>query len=401
MKIFRLIFIAVLSVAVSCVNKGNIEIPEVNIWKPQVPDQPSEDVEFYKGVTMTFASYLEETGGKSYMEDGRKKDPYISVKDHGGNIVRLSLEPEGYPRTAGMDAVSAPDVDWQEMHRVKKDMLRAKNAELDVFLTLKPEKSIARCWLNEDGSVPSREVLGKKLYDWIYASLEELDGQGTLPAIVSVGNEVNAWFMVPESYMESGREKYDYQGNVYFLSQGLKAVKDFSKAKNVEIMTACHIFSPDAIQWWCREHKGITNCDMLAISWYLGYPGHSMDSWTDYSSIVKWLKTNCKWDFFVLETSYPYTLENADNQTNIYYADQDWATGSTSPAKQRTFLSDMAGKLRDAGALGMITWGNESLPTDCYIYANDDWGKGSSWENNSYWDSSCNLHEGIDWMSDL
>ncbi len=34
---------------------------------------------------------------------------------------------------------------------------------------------------------------------------------------------------------------------------------------------------------------------------------------------------------------------------------------------------------------GVITWGNEWVGCDCYIYA-DQWGKGSSWENKAYWD---------------
>lgn len=394
MKIGKYVLGCVAASCMACSQIRDIDIPDVNNYTP---------MPFYRGVTMSFASYLEEVGGETYKEGGVAKDPYYSVRDHGGNMIRLLLEPEGFVRTPGMDAIQAPDVDWQEMKRVKKDMLRAKQAGLEVFLTLKPEKTIARCWLNDDGTIPERSVLGQKLYDWCYATLDELYAQGTLPAIVSIGNETNAWFMVPESYMEAGNEQYDYEGNVYFLNRGLQAVRDFCKAKGVSIKTACHIFSPSNIRWWCQEHydRGLKNCDILALSWYVGYPGHSMGEWKDYASIVQWLRTNPKMYLFLLETSYPYTLENADKQTNVYYADQDWATGETSAAKQRAFLSEMASELNKAGALGMITWGNESLPTDCYIYANDDYGRGSSWDNNSYWDASCNLHEGIDWMKSI
>jgi hypothetical protein len=87
-------------------------------------------------------------------------------------------------------------------------------------------------------------------------------------------------------------------------------------------------------------------------------------------------------------------------QANAYNADL-YPNGIISPAIQRATLGKLALELKEAGANGMVTWGNESLPTDIYIYANDEWGKGSTWENNSYWDATCNLHEGIDWMQDV
>lgn len=396
-RISFLFFFFALTAVASCSQKPDIYIPDVNYWKPT----PPADDSFYRGTTMTFASYLEEVGGKVYKENGVAKDPYLSVKDHGGNMIRLSLEPEGYVRTTGMDAISAPDIDWALMSRVKRDMLRAKNAGLEVFLTLKLEKNIARCWLNGDGSVPSNEVLGQKLYDWCYASLEELSAQGTLPKIVAIGNEINAWFMVPESWMATGNEQYNYANNVFFVNKGLAAVKKFNADKGTDIRTACHIFSPSHIKWWFTEHynRGLTDFDMLALSWYIDYDGHSMGEWRNFKEITAWLKTKNK-DLFLLESSYPYTLENADQQANPYNAGL-YPNGVTSPALQRAFFVGLARELADAGALGLISWGSESLSTTAYIYANDQWGKGSSWDNNSYWDAQCNLHEGIDWMKDI
>jgi arabinogalactan endo-1,4-beta-galactosidase len=146
---------------------------------------------------------------------------------------------------------------------------------------------------------------------------------------------------------------------------------------------------------------GLTDFDILAISYYLNYPGHSMGNWASFAALGKWLKSNYGKDFMILETSYPYTLVNADSQTNVYYAGLYESGGTTSPAKQRTFFAEMAQSVKDGGGLGMITWGSESLATNAYIYANDSWGKGSSWDNNSYWNEQNNLHEGINWMEDL
>jgi arabinogalactan endo-1,4-beta-galactosidase len=356
---------------------------------------PTTTPSFYKGVTMTFASYLEDVGNMTYKENGVAKDPYQSIKDHGGNIVRLPLEPEVFSRTPGMNAIGAPDVDWELMARLKKNMLRAKNAGLDVVLTLKHEKNIPACWAH----ITDKDELGKTLYDWCYNSLDELYKQGTVPAIVTIGNEIDAWFMVPSEYMISGQEQFDYPGNVFYINKAIAAVKQFNSDKGTNIRTACHLSSPEHIKWWFSEHydKGLRDFDILALSWYPGW--HSMGTWKSFAEVAAWLKSKGK-DMMVLETSYPYTLENADMQANAYNADL-YPNGIISPAIQRATLGKLALELKEAGANGMVTWGNESLPTDIYIYANDEWGKGSTWENNSYWDATCNLHEGIDWMQDV
>lgn len=363
--------------------------PEESIVTP-----PAEHT-FYKGVTMTFASYLEDVGHKTYKENGIAKDPYQSIHDHGGNIVRLQLEPELFNRTAGMNAIKAPDIDWQVMSRLKKNMLRAKNAGLEVVLTLKHEKYIPNCWAD----ITDKQKLGETLYDWCYKALDELYNQGTVPVIVTMGNEIDAWFMVPADYMVKGKEKFDYPGNVFFLGKGLAAVRQFNRDKGTNIRTACHLSSPEHIKWWFSKHydQGLQDFDILALSWYPGW--HSMGEWANFAEAASWLKSKGK-DMMLLETSYPYTLQNADSQANAYNANL-YPNGKTSPAVQRSVLSSLALELKAAGAIGMVTWGNESLPTDIYIYANDEWGKGSTWENNSYWDANCNLHEGIDWMQDV
>ncbi len=378
-------------VNVSCTNKPDIDIPDVNNWKP------SDDTIFYKGTTMSFASYLEDVGGLVYRENGVSKDPYMSVKSSGGNMIRLLLEPEGFVRTPGMTVAGAPEIDWQLLPRVKEDMLRAKSAGLDVVLTLKPEKTVCRMW----EGITDHTSLGDTLYNWCYSVLDELARQNTLPAIVAMGNEINAAFMSPAD--DYANNIYDYERNVYFVNRGIAAVRAIEKKYNKKILVAVHIFSPSNAEWWLDQHydRGLTDFDILAFSYYLNYPGHSMGNWVSFAQLGQWLKTYYGKRFMILETSYPYTLANADDQANVYDAGLYESGGTTSPAKQRQYFLNLAKAVSDGEGLGMITWGSESLPTQAYIYANDTWGKGSSWDNNSYWDGQCNLHEGIKWMGDL
>lgn len=347
---------------------------------------------------MQFASYLEDVAGKVYYEDGVATDPYISIKNHGGNTIRLFLEPEIFERTSGMNIEPrAEDINWQDISRVKGDMLRAKRAGLDVILTLKPERVICRKWEH----ITNDEALGRELYDWCLEVLNELADQGTYPKIVVMGNEVNAAFMSTKA--DYDKNIYNYSRNAKFLKWGLDAIKEFNREHNRDIKSAIHIFSPSHIKFWFEKHytQAELDFDIFAISYYKYFEGHNMDNWANYKEIVDWLKNNYQKDFMVLETAYPYTTENHDGGNNTYYADIDWETGKTSPEDQRAFLATMAKKVKDAGGIGLITWGSDSLPHDVYQYPNDEWGRCSSWENTSYWDGQCMLHDGVNWMRDL
>lgn len=205
--------------------------------------------------------------------------------------------------------------------------------------------------------------------------------------------------MSPES--DYNNNIYDYERNVFFVNKGIKAVRDISAKYNTNMKTAVHVASPSNVTWWLGEHydRGLTDFDILTISYYYGYEGHSMGGWRNWSHLGQYLRGTIGKDFMILETSFPWTHDNGDLQFNPYNAVE---TGyEASPADQKRWLTNFAREIRAAGGLGVITWGSETLPTTAWIYNDPSWGKGSSWENNSHWDFSGNLHEGIDWMSDV
>ncbi len=349
---------------------------------------------FYTGTSTSFVSYLEDNGTVTYKESGAVKDPYLSVRDNGGNMIRLILEPEALPRNAVMDAEGAPDIDWQTWTRVKKDLQRAKDAGLEVVMTLKLEKTVPKVWQH----ITDQEQLGQTLYDWCYEMLDEM-GKIKMPKIVAIGNEINAAFMSPES--DYNNNVYNYERNVFFVNKGIKAVRDIARKYNTEIKTAVHIFSPGNLTWWLSEHyeRGLTDFDVMALSYYYGYPGHSMGSWRSFTHLGQYLRGALGKDFMIMETSFPWTILNGDAQANNYGVTENGYEAT--PADQRRWLANLANDVRQAGGLGVISWGNESLPTTTWIYPDTGYGKGSTWENNSYWDFDGNLHEGIKWMGDV
>lgn len=373
---------------------------------------------FYKGTTMCFASYVQDLG-LVYRENGSPKDPYKSVKDHGGNIVRLQLDQVEFAKYNGAT------IDWQSYSRVLADAKKAKDAGLEIFLTLKPdydqytETSSHHNLLPSAWASKSDAEIGQLLYDWVYSTLENLAKEKIFPAIVAVGNEVNVGFLKPSSSSAA-----DASRTGKLLSYGFKAVRDYAKKYNASVLSAIHLADPSKAMAVLQtmESAGAVDYDIIALSYYPGKDiGHTLPNTTVKNTCEAFQKKYSK-PVMIVETAYSFTTGSVgstykgDYCNNAYnYPDWNDATNATNytPKKQREWLKGLAQEVKDGGGVGLITWGTESLPDELtgketghgkglYTYP-ASWGYGSTWENNSYWDftSGNNLHEGIDWMKDV
>lgn len=411
----------------ACAEKNNVlPAPDPDPENPGT-EEPANTPEFFsdgfmKGTTLCFAQYEMDLGLK-YREGDKEKDPYASLKDHGGNIVRLQLNFEDFPVYKGAT------IDWASWKRVLADAKKAKANGLDVLLTLKPDADVFHDGGTTDHNVvpaawmPKNETqLGDALYEWVYGVLCDLAKEEIYPRAVAVGNEVTVGFL-----KASASDRADAARTGRLLMKGFRAVRDYAARYNPDVISLLHIDNPSLIEWFVAEIRrtGCSDFDAVATSWYPGTQiGHRMGNgkYATFAGICAELKAQ-GYGFMVLETAYTFTLGNdaagkwagdwCDN--SYYYPDWDDKKNAENytPARQRAWLGALAKELKDAGALGLVTWGTESLPDllsgkadghglGLYTYP-ADWGYGSTWENNSYWDftDGNNLHEGIDWMKDV
>jgi len=102
---------------------------------PPTPPPAPVDIPFMKGTTMSFANYMRDLG-LVYREAGVETDPYESVRRHGANVVRLQLD------MVPFDDYDGCRIDWQRYERVAADAACARDAELDIILTLKPDSDV-------------------------------------------------------------------------------------------------------------------------------------------------------------------------------------------------------------------------------------------------------------------
>lgn len=378
--------------------------------KPVPPTEATEQTPgldiFYKGGTMCFASYFEDAG-LVYRENGEPADPYASMKAHGANCVRLQLDMLSFAKKEGQT------IDWQTMDRVMEDAKRAKKHGLEIFLTMKPDHDIYTEVPTSHNNLPgiwagkSESELGQALYDWVYDSLSGLAAEGIFPAIVAVGNEVSVGFLKPApdaaaDNLRTGR----------LLKYAHRAVRDYAADWNPACLSAVHVENPSRAAWCISqiETAGATDYDIVAVSWYPGSKiGHSLPAGQDMKAFAGSFGDK---KMMIVETAYTFTDGMAggkwqgDNCNNAYDY-PDWGSdsenaGNYTPAKAREWLRSLAEDIRAGGGAGLLTWGTESLPAEGIYTYPADWAKGSTWENNSYWDftDGNNLHEGIDWMKD-
>jgi len=394
-------------------NGGDTPEPTPSYTRPII-------TKFYKGTTMSFASF-EQDLGLVYRENGQVTDPYKSVKNHGANIVRLQLDQISFEKYSGVT------VDWQGYNRVLADAKKAKAEGLDIFLTLKPDYDTYSDTSADHNLLPSiwkskTDVqIGEVLYEWVYSTLEKLSKEGINPAFVAVGNEVNLGFLKP-----SATSGIDAARTGKLLAYGWKAVREYAKTYNKNCAIAVHIANPSRAESAISDivKAGGDEFDVVALSYYPAKSiGHTLP-YNTVSTTVSELKKKTSKQVMVLEASYSFTDGYKDSKwagdycDNSYY-DPEWSNDAAvrasqySPAKQRAWLKDLAEQVKSGGGVGLITWGTESLPDELsgkeeghgkglYTYP-AKWAYGSTWENNSYWDftNNNNLHEGIDWMKDI
>lgn len=339
---------------------------------------------FYKGTMMTFAPRLMSSPcGIVYKDGGVPTNPFKSIKDHGGNMARLWAGPDG-PLT-NQYTIDGP-LDFGCWYNVKKDVATAKSYGLDVFMTYF-NSDIPTSWANV-----TDDVLPDTIYKFVYRTLDDLGKVNALPSIVAIGNEINKYFM-----HRAGLNGIDYNRMVRLLNPGLNAVDSISKKYGVTIRKALHIYNPSAVPAWMQNitSAGMTNFDILAISYYPQW--HTLGSFTSVGAVAPFLKGNYKKDFMVLETSCPWTSSDFDTHANIYTLIPSQYSQTPSPAVQRQYMEDMATDVSSRGGIGVLYWGAEWVASSCVIYA-DEWGPGSSWDNNTWWDNNDNLHDGINWL---
>lgn len=363
-----------------------------NDTSPAPPDPPKTVVytwqQFVMGSDMSYVNIVETMGGV-YKVNNAVQDPFTTIKSNGNNTVRVRLW-HNPSWQAGLNGGAI----YGNLADVTKTIQRAKNAGMAVNLDIHYSDS----WTDPGKQeIPASwkglplNIMADSVYNYTKATLEYLAAKNLVPEMIQVGNETNSGMLWPVGKTDGGWTAF-----ATLIKSGIKAVRDFSTTSAIKPKIILHEAQLQSAVYWTTQLKnaGVTDYDILGLSHY--YKWSTVNNWTDVSNTIAQLKTLSGKDVMIVETAFPFTNANADSYNNIFYDASGAAVGyNFSPEGQKQYYTDLVKAIVKGGGKGVMLWEPGWITSNL----NDGWGKGSSWENNAFWDYTGNLHAGIQFMT--
>jgi arabinogalactan endo-1,4-beta-galactosidase len=233
-------------------------------------------------------------------------------------------------------------------------------------------------------------TLSDSVYQYTLSTLQYLATKNLVPEMIQVGNENNSGMLWPIGHTNTGWAPF-----AQLLKAGIKAVRDFSKTSAIKPRIILHVAQFQNAGYWSDNlaAAGVTDYDVLGVSHY--YKWSTVNNFEGISSAIAQLKSKTGKAVMVVETAFPFTNTNADNYNNIFWEASGAALGFPfSIEGQKNYYTALTQAIVKGGGSGIMVW----EPAWISSTLNDGWGIGSSWENNSFFDYSGNLHDGISFM---
>ncbi|MGB6151529.1 MAG: glycosyl hydrolase 53 family protein [Pricia sp.] len=346
-------------------------------------EEPDESSAFFYGADLSYVNEMEDCGAIYYDENNSARDPYGIFKEAGANLVRLRLWH------------NPTWTDYSNFEDVKKSIQRAKTLGMQVLLdfhysdtwTDPAKQEIPAAWIEQ---IDNTEALGDLLYDYTYEILNNLANDNLLPEIVQVGNEINPMIL------QQGELEWpiDWDRNSSLLNRGIKAVRDIAFEKNVEIGVMLHIAQPENALWWFEQATiaGVTDYDWIGLSYYPIWSDFELD---EASQAFSELISTYSKRLMIVETAYPYTLENADNANNILGSDALVTGFPATPEGQLGYLNKLKKVIQQAGGEGLVYWEPAWVSTGC----STQWAQGSHWDNATLFDHNYKVTKGMEFYN--
>lgn len=347
---------------------SGVEPPSLNTSSKSLAD-------FWLGVDLSYANEMEDCGAR-FKLNNKPMDVYALFAEAGSNLVRVRLW---------------HNPDWTRYSNfadVSETIERAQKSGQQVLLDFHysdtwadPQKQyVPAAWKELVGN---DKALADALYNYTFEVLENLYVQKSLPEFVQIGNEINAELLQLEAKMD--QDNINWQRNALLINHGLQAVADFNKKYQQKVQRYLHVAQPENALWWfeAATKAGVHDYELIGISFY--------EKWSDYTleslpQAIASLRNSYNKKVVVLESSYPWTLENFDEANNILAEDSLAPGYPATPQGQLDYLQALLAAIVRGGGSGLVYWEPAWVSTSCSTL----WGKGSHWENATLFDEKHN-----------
>jgi arabinogalactan endo-1,4-beta-galactosidase len=324
---------------------------------------------FYLGADLSYVNEMEECGAVYKNLEGEENDVFTIFEHAGANLVRVRLW-----HTPTWSSYSHLD-------DVKKTIRRIKNHKMNVLLDVHysddwadpSTQEIPAAWLSE---LDNTDALSQLLYDYTYDVLNELNNEGLLPNVVQIGNEINGNILT-----QGDPFPIDWARNSTLLNTGIQAVRDLSSSLDSDIEVLLHIAQPENGLWWFEEatQNGVTDFDWIGLSYYSAWSQYDL---SNLEPVLTDLRTTYDKKLMIVETAYPFTLEDADSANNILGSQAIVPDHPPTQQGQLDYLIRLKNVVSASGGSGLVYWEPAWVSTDC----NTQWGTGSHWDNATLFD---------------
>lgn len=337
--------------------------------------------DFYFGNDLSYVNQMEDCGA-DFKEWGTPKDVYQIYAGRGNNLVRVRLwvDPVWQNDLTQPDGVKEQYSDFDD---VRETIQRSKEAGMQVLLDF----HYSDFWADPGRQVlpsrwyfvgPNEDALADSVYNYTHRILTALDSDGLMPEMVQIGNETNSGMMRHRSMNNDfeGQEflSDDWSRHAKLFNAGIQATRDVSSNSEVDTKIALHYAGVgNGLDWWYENaiDYGITDFDVIGFSYYYAWHGSSIEAVGN--QIQSLAQSYPDKEIVILETGYPWTNQNFDNNGNIIN-DIAPGYGPATPATQLAYLVDLTKEIMESGGNGVVFWESAWVTTPCTT----PWAQGSS-----------------------
>ncbi|MCX6314905.1 MAG: glycosyl hydrolase 53 family protein [Sphingobacteriales bacterium] len=354
-----------------------------------LPKQYYSFNQFVMGADLSYVNQVEDYGGR-YKDSGVQKDPYLIMKNHGCNLVRVRL----WHHPTWLAPLNAGRL-YSDLYDAEKTIRRAKNAGMAVNLDLHYSDTWADPGTQQVPAAWSGLnllTLKDSVYNYTLAVLNYLKSKNLTPEMIQIGNETNQGMLWPVGKTSGS----DFSSFAVLLKSGIKAVRDFSVGSTIKPQIILHVAQLQNADYWAANlitAAGVTDFDVLGLSHYSKWG--TINAMADITSTISRLKTTYGKKVMIVETAYPFTTQNADSYSNLIAGDGYVNGYPISEAGQYQYMKDLTQAIISGGGTGIMYWEPAWISSSLH----DLWGTGSSWDNCTLFDFSSNGLPALDYMN--
>ncbi len=321
------------------------------------------------GGDVSFLAEIEDNGG-TYSDTDGEKDLLLLMKEHGFESIRLRLW-------------HTPAGSYNTLEQVKAMAARIDAAGMELFLDFHYSDSWADAGTQNKPAAWSAltfDVLVDSVYQYSHDVTASLRSQGTVPAMVQIGNEISSGMLWPDGRVGGVYDTpQQWDQLVALLDAGRRGVLDAAANQPPEIVIHFSNGGDNAACRWFFDALAAHGLqyDAIGVSYYPKWHGTLAQLRYNLNDLA----SRYQRDVYVVETAYPWTFDWVDDTNNIFGSEADLHAGyPATVAGQSAFLRALGGIVAvvpGGRGGGIYYWSPEWIAVE---------GVPSAWENATLFD---------------